>query len=238
MVELAEMDALTLAASGGPALTPKEWADSILGVLRVLISWPVFAVVFVLVFRRQITALLLSIRKLSKEGIEIGPQTETSASRTTSVLAATSDPAVENMLRAFDSPVLREQEQRIRRDFESQHITGPAAFEVLIRHLAVFQIGYFFEWAYSQIWGSQLFILQTLNATSAPVPLQRVRPIYDAAAQQHPEAFASYPFENYINYLVTILLIARTNGNISITPLGREFLAYIARVGKPFIKPQ
>ncbi len=250
----------------GIAIETRLAATDWIALLRVFISWPVLVGVFLFVFRRQIATILLGIRRVSREGIEFeakDQQAKTDEARrlsatvtatttlTTTVVPAgvgsaspaTTSPGggenpLENVVRALDSPFLDQQKERIMRELAAQNATGDQAISVLVRQLAAFEIGYTFEALYSFLWGSQLAILQYLAAAAAPVAVEQVRPFYAAAAQRYPTVFASYPFENYLGFMRGALLVNIVNNTIAITPVGREFLAYLVRVGRPLAKPQ
>lgn len=215
-------------------MTNKELADFLVAILRVFVSWPVLAVVFIIIFRSQIATFLLSIRRLTREGIEIAPQSQ-QATREPAPVTTSSAVEAERLMRA-DSPILLEQENRIRQDIQSHGLSGQDLVNVLVRRLAVYQWSYFFESVYSVIWGSQLRILQYLNPLSTGALIANVQTFYAEAARQYPAAFASYPFENYIRYLESMQLITKSNGNVAITPRGREFLVYLTRMGKALNK--
>lgn len=197
------------------------------------------AIVFIFIFRNQIATLILGIRRFGREGLEVSPPSEQQARAPAANPANLAIGPEEEMMRIADPVVLRELEQRIRADIQARGLEGsPNLTGILVHHLAYSQLLLVFEAAYSQIWGSQIAILQYLNPLPTGAPIANVRPFYDAAAQQYPQLFAAYPFENYVRFLESFGLVRREGDQISITPLGREFLAYIARTGKSIAKPQ
>jgi len=198
------------------------------------VNWPsaviVLGIVAMVLFRRPLGMAIQRVRKVSKEGVEVsveaGQKTEETPRRN-----------VDDLMKAFDSPLLLEQEKRIRNDLQSKGLQGSAdAVNVLIRHLAAFQIGYGFEVTYPLIWGSQLLILQNLNSNPLGNTLTALHAFYEIAANQHPAVFAGYAFENYIAFLESTGLVSRTGDRLTITLAGREFLSYLARTGKSTVK--
>ncbi len=194
-------------------------------------AWPVAALVFGLAvlgfFQKQLAGFIERVKTVSGKGF----QAETGEEQKSSAVAK----RAEELKRAFDSPLLLEQEQRIRNDL-GEVLKAPEAVDVLIRHLAATQIIYRFENLYWLIWGSQIAILQHLNANASGTELRALRPFYDLAAKQYPDAFASYSFEAYLGFLETAGLVQKQGNQLVIAPIGREFLGYLHRAGKNTVK--
>lgn len=109
---------------------------------------------------------------------------------------------------------------------------------ILIRQLAVTPLSLSYEVIYSQIWGSQITVLLYLNTLPGGAPVSDVRRIYDTAARNSPQAFAAYPFDNFLKFLESWNLVRREADRIAITAGGREFLSHINRTGRSMVKPQ
>ena len=191
-------------------------------------AWPAVVIIlglaFIFTFRRQLGALIDRIQSISREGIQTS-QTQLSPDKKTST--------AEELMRSFDSPLLRETEKNITAELEGRGLANSlGAIPVLIRHLAQAQIYVWFEYYYQQIWGSQLAILNYLNVSLTGETRETLVSFYTAAAKLYPAVFQKYPFESYLSFLTTNKLIVEENGRFKITVLGREFLTYLASTGK------
>ncbi len=219
-------------------MTLKEWLETCISFLRVIISWPLLAFIFIVLFRSQIATLILGIRKFGREGVEVAPPSDRSmVTGATSVTISPITPEEESM-QVVDPPVLRDYDERIRADIRAKGLEGsPNLVKILVRQLAVTQLSLYSEVIYSQIWGSQIATLSYLNPRAEGVQVSDVRRIYDTAARNSPQAFAAYPFDNFLKFLESWSLVKREGDRITITSAGREFLAYIPRTGKSMDKP-
>jgi hypothetical protein len=138
----------------------------------------------------------------------------------------------------FDSKTLRDREDAIRKDLESRGVVDVAEKEkALVRSLALTQLALSFQLIYSLIYGSQIAILKSLNTARLGVSRDKVKEIYDFAASRHPDTYKNYAYERYLAFLADSGLIAEEGGLVFVTPLGVEFLQFLARTGKPEFKP-
>ncbi len=200
-------------------------------------TWPlaflIFAIVFLFLFRREIGAFILRVRHVSRLGIEaVGPEIPSAQRQETP-----SPRPEEELIRALDSPVLREVEENIKKDFQSRGLSNSQSVNVLLRYFAAITLAYTFEVLYQNIWGSQIAILQFLNPLEAGAAVSFLEPFYSGAAQQYPDVFRPYPFGSYLQFLESRSLISRAGDTVSITKYGREFLTYLIREGKNPVKP-
>jgi hypothetical protein len=137
------------------------------------------------------------------------------------------------LLGQLDTPYIREQEEILRRELQGRGLTdaSPDTMRVLTRSAAALWVVVDFERIYNLVYGSQLQILTHLNSVPRASEAE-LRPFYDAAVSQYPDVFRAYPFEPYINYLVSQHLITQQGNTFTITVKGREFLTYLIRQGK------
>lgn len=197
-------------------------------------AWPgsivVIAIFFMVFFHKDISALLARIQKISKEGIL------TSSHQPQKVPESKS--TAEELMRAFDSKVLLEQETSIKKDLERRGLSNQQeTLNVLVRHLAATQLALFFEYVNTLIWGSQVGILQHLNSTPQGETSEKLKSFYDYAAIIYPDAFANYSIEQYLGFLVTSKLITQIGDQYLITDLGRDFLGYLVNTGRTGFRP-
>ncbi|MCZ6733300.1 MAG: hypothetical protein O7B27_12270 [Gammaproteobacteria bacterium] len=205
-------------------------------------AWPLAIVIvlvaFMLIFLRPLTRWIDRWKEVSRRGIKSGsdsrqeqPQKPTSSEKTVDVHA---------LMQAFDSATLLEQEGLIRQELEKQGLEKDTeTAKVLIRHLSIAQIQIAFERFDSTIFGSQINLLQQLNAATTPMPVEDVRTYYDIAAAAYPDAYKKYSFESWLNFLIGHAALVSMSGTglmsgagYQITRQGRDFLAYLVLAGK------
>ena len=89
------------------------------------------------------------------------------------------------------------------------------------------------EWVNSQIYGSQIELLQMM--TSRDIGIAEAQAKYEAVARHFPEQYRSYAFDAWLDWLVSrARVITRSGDLLSLTPLGRELLKYIVDRGYSF----
>jgi hypothetical protein len=109
---------------------------------------------------------------------------------------------------------------------------NPSTRERILSTLAALLfVDWNFERIEGNIWASQLHILQAVNSASIPRDWIRAN-IYEKAATAFPDWFKGYPFDAYLGFLKSHNLIEEKDGNIEITSMGRDYLAWRVRRGK------
>lgn len=111
--------------------------------------------------------------------------------------------------------------------------------DILVRQLAVTQAIAAAETIYRTIFGSQITLLRNMNTTPGTVPRQVVEAFYSAAALRFTDLYATYSFQQWLNYLLENGLIeTKDQLQFSICVDGREFLKWLTDRGlrddKPF----
>lgn len=198
------------------------------------LAWPgvvlIVIIIFLFLFRRDISALLGRIQKISRNGIQVSSSQIQKATDQKS--------SAEELMRAFDSITLREQEKSIKKDLENKGLSSQQeTIDILVRHLAATQMALRFEFINKIIWGSQVAILVNLNSKPLGETFEMLRPFYQEASKIYPEAFTNYTFDQYLNYLVSANLVILKDGKYFITTLGRDFLGYLVATGQTGIRP-
>jgi hypothetical protein len=196
--------------------------------------WPVtvlvIAIIFMLLFRKDISSLLARIQRIGRNGIHTLPSQVQKATERKS--------SAEELMRAFDSKTLLEQEKNIKKDLESRGLPSQQeTIDVLVRHLAATQVALRFEFINKIIWGSQILILINLNSKPLGETLEILKPFYQEAAKTFPDVFANYTFDRYLDFLVSANLIIFQNGRYFITTVGRDFLGYLVATGQTGVRP-
>jgi len=133
--------------------------------------------------------------------------------------------AIETFYQGHDSAFLREIEAAI--TAEAQRHQSPADRErFLTRGMTATLVMGFFEITWWLMFGSQIRALERLNKGVASI--QELRPFYEQSLPQHPQ----YPFESWLIFLTSRILIRQDGNNVSITVRGREFLTWLVQNGK------
>lgn len=190
----------------------------------------IISIVFMFVFRKNLAGFIDKIISIGKNGIvTVNPQLQTTPETKSST---------EELLKAFSSNVILHQEETIRRLVEEKGITDAQDTIVfLLRLLASTQVAFWFEYVNSIIWGSQIAILQDLNAKPLGETPLVLMGFYNIAAQTWPDVFVNYSFAQYIGFLITHNLLKWDDNKYYITDVGKEFLQYLINSGKPMFRP-
>lgn len=196
------------------------------------IGWPhlvfLFAVFFVLLFRKPLFGLISRITSIDKSGIK--------ASQTPEVQREEQKKeSVQQLLLAIgDSIVLQDIEGRIRVDLKEKGLeTEGDTIKVLIKHLAGTRVLLQFEQIHNLIFGSQIFLLKKLNeVVGQGKPFEFVADYFEHVKSLFPEQLGGWSLEQYLAFLIGRSLTT-TQGNIfHITNFGVEYLTWMVRNGK------
>jgi hypothetical protein len=190
-----------------------------------VIAWPLAAVsaflIFLLLFRGPIAALIQRVRSIKRDGIETGPITPQSE--------APNPDAADALMRSFESPMLLEAEKAIRGELKRRGLDcSPPAVDVLIRHLARAQMQAAFESLYRVVFGSQLALLREAN-TGVGISFEAAKALYVSVSAQNPEFFKGYSYSDYIGFMLNQQLVLESNGAYRSTIRGQTFLEWMVR---------
>ena len=196
------------------------------------IGWPhlafLFAVFFVLLFRKPLFGFISRITSIDKSGIKASQTPEAQREEQ-------KKESVQQLLLAIgDSIVLQDIEGRIRADLKEKGLeTDGDTIKVLIKHLAGTRVLLGFEQTHNLIFGSQIFLLKKLNEVAGQgKPIEYVANHFEHVKGLFPEQLGDWSLEQYLAFLMGRLLIT-TKGNIfHITNLGVEYLIWMIRNGK------
>src|SRR5690606_30773553 len=99
--------------------------------------------------------------------------------------------------------------------------------EILTKYAEALYLILSFDRLYNTIFGNQLFILDLVNTNNTQTK-EDLRIFYDNAREKYPNFFDTYPYDDYIEFLISHELIVFSNdGYCAITWLGRDFLKYL-----------
>jgi len=194
------------------------------------LKWPVVVVLFMIIFRKPISELIRRIKKVTPRGFD------TSDDQTQAQIPA--DRAVDDLMKAFDSIVLKGYEKLIYDQLKDKGLEASGdTTKVLVHHLASTQVQLHLELILSGIWQSQVQVLEVLNTSGSSLTDEDLAQIYEGAAGKYPLVFETYPFNAYMDHLIRSNLVIKSGDAYSITNLGVEFLQYVARYGRRPARP-
>ena len=188
------------------------------------IAWACFAIVALVLFRKQIASLLMRIRKGAGAEFDALPQPQKPSAN--DMLPKTKEPTTD--LPFTITPTIRALEDVVRELPILASVTDPDAREkLLITLLARAFLIDEFERIDRAIFASQLDLLTKLNVTSGGLSREYVRrSFYEPVASRQAEQFKDYPFEFYLNFLVNFGLLEVSQGRVGLTNKGREYLVW------------
>jgi len=201
------------------------------------LSWShltfLFAVFFMLLFRKPLFGLISRITSIDKSGIKASqtPEAQREEQKKESVQ--------ELLLVIGDSIVLRDVEGRIKADLKGRGLeTDGDTIKVLIKHLSAAKILLEFEQIHNLIFGSQIFLLKKLNEVARQgKPREFVAAHFEQIKSLFPELLGNWSAEQYLAFLLSRLLITIEGNVFHITNLGVEYLTWMIRNGRREDKP-
>ena len=197
------------------------------------LAWPICLLILVKVFHKQISNFIHRIIKIDKEGI-------TAISISEMQLEKPKPEAVQLLLDVVSkSVVIASIEEDIKNDLMGKGLeTTGNTIDVLIRHLAGTSLLLSFVQIHSQIFGSQLILLNKLNEmVGQGRSVAFINDYFDHIKLSFPEAFDEWSVDQYLNYMFVNSLITQNENKIHITNKGVEYLTWIARNGIQDNKP-
>ena len=187
------------------------------------IAWAGVAAIALLLFRTQLASLLTRIRKGA--GAEFDPPQQPK-NPSADILPKTDESSTN--LPFARTPATMALEGAIREWPYVTSVTEPVAREqVLVALLARAILVAVFEQVEGLIWASQIALLTHLHVTpdgASPEDLKRY--FYEPSASRHPGMFTGFPFDSYLNFLVSFNFVKVSEGQVHITNEGREYLLW------------
>ena len=193
-----------------------------------------FAVLFLLVFRDQVSSLISRTRKIGKEGLSADPVPEKQQEK-----IETNSEAVQKLLNMVsDSHLINNLEESIYIDLEDRNISDDTdKVKVLVNQLAVTQTLLAFEIVYSLIFGSQIILLEKINEVRAQgMETNAVNQYFDQVKATYPEQLEQWSSARYLKFLLENSLIHHNDGKYYITESGTEFLIWLTKNGRSKVK--
>jgi hypothetical protein len=222
------------------------WSTIILGFFELLkgIAWPLVVLALATAYRPEILSFLPALfrilsrtRKLEVKGIgalEIDAADQQQIP--TEDTAEISDPST---VKLREIPGLNRSEAIGNLERELHVLVRKLTVEpkdVLIRNLAQARLEAAFGLFYAGIFGSQIAGLVALEARGK-VPISEAHSFYLEFEKLYPEIYSKYGFSGWLGFLRDRKLITRDEKDVSITPLGLDFLDWLRAKALSFNKP-
>jgi len=185
------------------------------------------AVTAMLIFRGAIVGLVGRVKGGEVRGIKFQTSVQQNAPE------IKTDPA-DLMVRALDSPVIKNEEDAIQEILAKAGVTDDAGrVKVLKRYLAATNLQLVFTRVTSLIYGSQIYVLEHLNTIRSGVSKDEIRRLfYEEAKARYPMYHEGSSFEAYVGFLKFSNLVSEASEMLHITDLGVEFLRFLAAIGR------
>jgi hypothetical protein len=201
-----------------------------------VLGWPHFAflfgIVIVVMFRKELAALISRITSIDRSGVKAGsvPEAQREKKKT--------DAVQELMLAVGDSVALRDVETIIRTDLAKRGLeTDGDSVKVLIKHLGAAQLLLEFEQVHSLIFGSQIFLLKGLNEVAGQGRDKETLVAHFERVRNANKELSEWSFDQYMAFLFARNLVTIQAGRYHITNAGNEYLTWIARSGHSENRP-
>lgn len=130
---------------------------------------------------------------------------------------------------AYYSPITAEVEKNIARIAEMLYPKEREAFYA--RLIGVGLVGVQHEMTWLMIFRSRLAAIDEMSSRGL-VPIGDLKKHYDSGAASNPKFYATYSFENWVEFMKTRMLIALYPSQmVELSFSGKDFLRYLAHVG-------
>lgn len=192
-------------------------------------------VIIVLIFRAPLTALLYSFarisdrtKKLSYRGVDIilGSDDQLPVGQQENLQFVA-------LQKTYQSSIITSEETLIMSQLRDAKLAHEQANQVLIYHLAHAHFIIKLLSIDKIIFPEQIQLLLYLNARFRPEPQVSFLPFYEQWRNRNTNI--TYPFEDFLNFLLRQGLISQDFNGFTITLLGKEYLSTLVRLGGPVL---
>ena len=206
-------------------------------------AWPGLVLFVLLRHQKQILALVARIREFPGTKFDPPPPQLAEINITTvpSAVAQPGEAPHAQLTRAawlarLETPTILGAERNLMASPELDGATDTEKVQVLSRAAATLVVIASFERTDSGIWASQLRLLEYLNGRAAGATKDDLKlRFYDVAVAEFPNWFEGYPFDAYLDFLLSPGLITNPAGTetILITDAGLEYLRWRINYRRP-----
>lgn len=179
-------------------------------------------------FRKEIGALLMRLSELGLTGMKFQPPSQ----GTDNAVTATAESASLQSEKVVMADTATEISDSVMAEFERNNwiaydkIGSVDRDAQLIRGITIEQLNRYFAIAYSDIFGSQIWLLRKLN--SQVLHRQDISAMFENWVHSNPN-FENWNVEQYLKYLHSYQFIEVDNNVYKITETGRNFLNFLTR---------
>jgi hypothetical protein len=196
------------------------------------LGWPhftfIFAVIFILVFKKPLYSFISRVKSIDKTGVKTSAAPEAQREED-------KKEAVQDLLDVIGSSiVLKDLENRIKSDLHERGLESKGDTNtILIKHLAAARILLRFEQIHNFIFGSQIFLLKKLNEVAGQgMPKEFIDSHYQHVQELFSKQLGGWSLEQYLSFLLGRSLITISDNIYHITHFGVEYLTWIVRNGR------
>ena len=206
-----------------------------------VVAWPLVAVVALLLFHKPVIEFIKKIKSFKGLGVEVeAPETQKVEAQEAQVTEDRSNKeVVYKLLTDVKSSIaLDNTDAQLRSELIASglNVDGDVP-RVLIRYLASASLLLHFEQVHTLIFGSQILLLKRLNEVRNVGRAFAYVEAHFLALQKVETAFEEWDWHQYVEFLKWKKLVGEGDSNLFITPMGGEYLSWIATMGRSEDRP-
>ena len=192
-----------------------------------IVAWPIVALIFGIVAltmcRKSINNAILNLKRVGTTSISLEMNGQ----------AANSEKVEKDqteLLMGRFSEYTKPLEDNIDKIIADKKMSNPQEIiKMLKEHSALWLLAYQYEIIYSVLFGTQISLMQHLNAQSGGVTVDGIDPYYKTAISRGLKVPSR---ENYVAYLVSSKLVEFKENKYFLTLFGRGFLHFLLEANK------
>lgn len=197
------------------------------------IFWPLITIIIFLILKDPIKNLINNIKRIGYGNTALETNFTNNQKDETSILELLGDgndeSYIDNALIKFSEVSRLEAEQIVENETKISTVEGfQNKYDRIYKYSKLLVMIKSFEKVYDTIYGSQIRLLQRLNHTSVETK-SSLKLYYDNAVKNYPDAYKTYSYESYLNYLKSkgLIVMQEQDENIQIAHFGVDFLRYL-----------
>jgi hypothetical protein len=185
-------------------------------------------------FRDALKDLIKRVYSIGTKGVRAKPPENQQLTVTVGSDSGASIELTNELSSQVDPSLLDLRANSIYAELESRGVRPEERENTLVRLLSASLIRELWERTYALIFGSQIRLLQSINENGTGLAEEEANAAYRVAAEQYPEVYAHFTFEDWVKFLEWSSYVTREDGRYLITPLGRGFLKHLITQGLTF----
>ena len=186
------------------------------------------------IFRDALKDLIKRVYSIGTKGVRLKPLENQQLAVTVGSDSGASIELTNELSSQVDPSLLDLRANSIYAELESRGVRPEERETTLVRLLSASLIREWWERTYALIFGSQIRLLQSINENATGLAEEEANAAYRVAAEQYPEVYAHFTFEDWVKFIEWSSYITREDGRFLITPLGRGFLKHLIAQGLTF----